>query len=286
MKAVRIAVTFILSFLLMMLLIVSTLSFVTSSTLLSSQYYSKTLTQVGYYDHLGSEIDQGFIYIGLASGLPKEVFINSIDRPWLEVQGNAYITSLIDYLSLKSATIRYEFDSKPLEAKLNKAIVSYTKQMGSPITQEDLTSTNALLINDVQQRVVIVNPQDSIFQSMRKYTSLIMKSRVYLVFASLFVLLGLFLVNRKEPVKFIHWLAYSFISAGFFVVIPSLILLLSSVLNRLALHDVYLRQAVGALLQGFVSVTLYTGLATVFIGIVLVLASHKAAIAAARQVAR
>jgi hypothetical protein len=260
----------------MMLLIVNELSFVTSSTLLNSQYYSKTLTQVGYYDHLRTEIEKGLINIGLATGLPKEVFENSIDRQWLELQGNYYIASLIDYLSLKSATIRSEFDSKPLEAKLNQTIVSYAKQTGMPIAKEDLTSLNALLINNVQQRIIVVDPQNPIFLSLRKFTAMIVLGRGYLVFASLLILLCLFLVNKNEPYKFIDWLAYSFISTGFFIVIPSFILRISSVLNRFALNDIYLRQAVGAILERFVSYTLYTGLATITVGLLLVFASYKA----------
>jgi len=274
MKLVRIAVTFILSFLLMMLLIVNELSFVTSSTLLNSNFYSTPLTQASYYDHLGTEIEKGFINVGLASGFPKEVFVNSIDRSWLKLQGNAYIASVIDYLCLKTDTIRYEFNSKPLEAKLNQKIVSYAKQMGSPITQEDLTSTNALLLKGVQQRVMIVDPQNSIFVSLRHFTGLLVRGKIYLVFTGLLILLCLFLVNLKEPYKFIHWLAYSFISTGLFIIIPSSLLLISSVLNRLAVHDLYLRQAVGAILERFVSYTLYTGLATLIIGILLVFASY------------
>lgn len=275
MKLVRIAVTFVLSFLFMMLLIVNELSFVTSSTLLNSQYYSKTLTQASYYDHLGTEIEKGFINVGLASGLPQEVFVNSIDRSWLQLQGNAYLASVIDYLSLKNDAIRFEFNNKPLEATLNQRIVSYAKQMGSPITPEDLTSTNALLLKGVQQRVMIVDPQNSLFVSLRHFTGLIVKGKIYFVFAGLLILLCLFLVNLKEPYKFVDWLAYSFISTGLFILIPSSLLLISSVLNRLAVHDLYLRQAVGALLERFVSYTLYTGLATLIIGILLVFASYN-----------
>ena len=276
MKIVRIGVNFLLSFLFMMLLIVNELSFVTSSTLLNSDYYSKALTQVGYYDHLGTEIEKGLMNIGLATGLPKVVFENSIDHPWLELEGNHYIASLIDYLSLKSDTIRYEFDILPLEAKLNQIIVSYAKQMGMPITKEDLTSTNVLLINNVQQRIIVVDPQNPIFSGMRQFTAMIVMGRDYFVFANLLILLCLFLVNKNEPYKFINWLAYSFISTGFFIVIPSFILRISSVLNRLALNDIYLRQAVGAILERFVSYTLYTGLATIIVGILLVFASYKA----------
>lgn len=274
MKIVRIGVTFLLSFLFMMLLVVNELSFLTSSTLLNSDYYSKILTQVGYYDHLGTEVENGLINIGLATGLPKEVFENSIDRRWLELQGNHYIASLIDYLSLKSDAIHYEFNSKPLEAKLNQTIGSYAKQMGMPITQEDQTSINALLINNVQQSITVVDPQNPIFSEMRKFTALLVMDRGYLVFTSLLILLCLFLVNIKEPSKFFNWLAYSFLSAGFFIVIPSFILIISSVLNRLALTDIYLRQAVGAILERFVSYTLYTGLATIIVGILLVFASY------------
>lgn len=274
MKIARIGVSFLLSFLFMMLLIVNELSLVTSSTLLKNDYYTSTLTQVGYYDYLGTEIEKEFINIGLATGLPKEVFENSISRKWLELQGNHYIAGLIDYLSLKTDTIRYEFDSKPLEAQFNQTIVSYAKKMGMTVSKEDLTSVNALLINNVQQRIIVVDPQNSLFPKMRHYTTLLVMSRGYLFFASLLILLCLFLVNKYKPYKFINWLAYSFISTGFFIVIPSFILGISSVLNRLPLNDIYLRQAVGALLERYVSYTLYTGIATIIVGILLVFASY------------
>lgn len=276
MKIVRIGASFALTFLFMILLLVNELSFVTSSTLLNSQYYSQTLTQVGYYDHLGTEIEKGLVSIGLATGLPKEVLQNSIDRPWLELEGNHYVASLINYLSLQSDTIDYEFDSRPLETKLTQAIVSYAQQQGMTLTQEAQTSLNALLIKNVQQRIVVINPQNPILSNLRHYTAMIVLYKVYGVISSLLILLCLFFVNKREPYKFVNWLAYSFIATGFFLVIPATILLVSSVLTRLALHDVYLRQAIGAILERFVSLNLYTGLATIIIGILLVFASYKA----------
>lgn len=270
MRILKIGVNFLLSFSLMLLLIVNELSFVTSATLLNSDYYSETLTQVGYYDQLGTALENGLINTGLASGLPKEVFQNSIDRRWLEGQVNQYIASLIDYLTFKSDSISYQFESKPLEAKLNQAIVGYAQQMGMPINKEDLTSLKALVIQNVQQRILVVGPQNPVFSSLRQFTGRLVLNRGYFVLASLFILLGLFFVNRKKPYQFIHWLAYSLLASGLFLVLPAFSLLSSSVLNRFALNELYLRQAIGAILERFVSVTLYTGLATVLIGIFLV----------------
>ena len=275
MRILRVAVNFLLALLFMMLLVVNELSFVTSSTLLNSQYYTKTLTQVGYYDHLETEINLGLTHIGLATGLPPEVFVNFIDRPWLERQGTQYITSLIDYLSLTSDTVRFDFDSKPLETKLNQTIVNYALQKGLPVAQEDLTMMKALLVKNVQQRILVVDPQNPLVLSVRNVIAPLLMARIYILFASLFILLCLFLVNRKELSQFFQWLAYSFLATGLFIVIPSGLLLSSSVLDRLALQDLTLRQAVGAILDGFVSVTLYAGLATIIVGILLVFATSK-----------
>lgn len=258
----------------MITLVLAEISLVTSATLLNPDFYTKNLTNVGYYQNLKLEIEKGFTNLGLASGLPESVFQDSIEESWLKTEMNHSIENVISFLTMKG-DLGYVPNTQPVQARLHQNITDYALGLGVNVPQESLNQIDKMLMNILNEHLNLVNSNSPLLINGQKVTSFIDLNRFLLFIPLLLLLIIIYLINRKGIKDFLTWLSYAITTAGAFLILPTVLTLRSSILKRLAISNGYLRDALSTLLAHYFSIILTTGILTFLVGILLLIGAQK-----------
>ncbi len=232
--------------------------------LFSENAIEKSIEKADYGNFVMESFMKNAEALTLSTGIPFEIFDNVISVEAVNKDVQRFIDSSIREES-------FEPDTKEWENTLENHILSFLDSEEYAITEEEEKSIQDYIASIREEYskniqiplftyyIIVKNHYDSIFP--------------WVLFIIIAVMLGIiffiFKINR-ESYKKVRYVSYSVLGSGIMIIILPAYCLVSELYRKVNVTPEYFYQFVMEFLKGVLQIFLYTGLAMIFLGVIIV----------------
>ena len=277
--------SFIISILLMLSIIVSILSLSVNFIILNPNTYYKVLDKRNIYNEIYNVVDDNISYVLTLNNLPQDIKNNVISEAEVKSEVKGFVSDIMKYLrtgvndisKVNIDTYIERFDNNLNEFFKNNSIVVNNE------IKEEINSLENDVTQIIQSELQIVNVDiinnNDVFNKVAKITSLF-TSKLYfapIIFVLFFILL-LFAVWRSDYVRLLQWIGNSFISSGLMIFLIFFSGYISKFYEYISISTIYLRTFVSSIIKSYLGILSLWGVLAIIIGVILIIPKVRQAI--------
>ena len=277
--------SFIISILLMLSIIVSILSLSVNFIILNPNTYYKVLDKRNIYNEIYNVVDDNISYVLTLSNLSQDIKNDIISAEEVKSEVKGFVSDIMKYLrtgvndisKVNIDTYIERFDNNLNEFFKNNSIVVNNE------IKEEINSLENDVTQIIQSELQIVNVDiinnNDVFNKVTKITSLF-TSKLYfapIIFVLFFILL-LFAVWRSDYVRLLQWIGNSFISSGLMIFLIFFSGYISKFYEYISISTIYLRTFVSSIIKSYLGILSLWGVLAIIIGVILIIPKVRQAI--------
>lgn len=270
--------SFIISILLMLSIIVSILSLSVNFIILNPNTYYKVLDKRNIYNEIYNVVDDNISYVLTLNNLSQDIKNDIISEEEVKLEVKGFVSDIMKYLrtgvndisKVNIDTYIERFDNNLNEFFKNNSIIVNNE------TKEEINSLENDVTQIIQSELQIVNVDiinnNDVFNKVTKITSLF-TSKLYfapIILVLVFILL-LFAVWRSDYVRLLQWIGNSFISAGLMIFLIFFSGYISKFYEYISISTIYLRTFVSSIIKSYLGILSLWGVLSIIIGIILII---------------
>ena len=277
--------SFIISILLMLSIIVSIISLSVKFIVLNPNTYYNILEKRNIYNEIYNVVDDNISYVLTLNNLSQDIKNDIISEEEVKSEVKGFVSDIMKYLrtgvndisKVNIDTYIERFDNNLNEFfKNNSIVVNNEIKAEIDSLENDVTQ---IIQNELQiVNVDIINNND-VFNKVAKITSLF-TSKLYfapILFVLVFILL-LFAVWRSDYVRVLQWIGNSFISAGLMIFLIFFSGYMSKFYEYVSISTIYLKNFLSSIIKSYLGTLSLWGVFAIVIGIILIIPKVKQAI--------
>lgn len=219
---------------------------------LSQENYFKDKIGQDYYTKAAAKMMSGFESVGLASGVPADVFKGTVTAGDMKSQTELILHHSFSYINGTSKTLNTDLKTTELESKLRNKLNAYVEANHITPDRSNIDGINQI-IRDCsaiyKSNMTPIPYYDSILKTIRSVSKLFYKFLFILFPASVILILLIYITGSRKYGTV--YLLYSFISAGLLTAILSGLVLIFKYPYRINIDDESVRFVLGNVLSGF-----------------------------------
>lgn len=247
-----------------------------NTKLLNSSFYEGSLNKSKYYEYLPQEVNKGLAILSISTGIPQEVFTNTVNNDFLKEVTNSNIRNAVDYMKYNIEELQYSLDKDKLQGEIYSNLENYAKANNINLNSEakgQLTQVSKDFVEITENHSNLFNMDAVVklgaFQKFRKVIALLGKLMIPFLIGIIFFTIDILLLHKGAYRKSLLWIGSSFIPAGIIMVVPSIFALVARIPYRIGIGLPYLKEAVQVFVLGYINYFLMVGIITIAIGILL-----------------
>lgn len=283
--------SFIISILLMLSIIVSILSLSVNFIILNPNTYYKVLEKRNIYNEIYNVVDDNISYVLTLNNLSQDIKNNVISEAEVKSEVKGFVSDIMKYLrtgvndisEVNVDTYIERFDNNLNEFFKNNSIVVNNE------IKEEINSLENDVTQIIQSELQIVNVDiinnNDVFNKIAKITSLF-TSKLYfapILFVLVFILL-LFAVWRSDYVRLLQWIGNSFISSGLMIFLIFFSGYISKFYEYISISTIYLRNFVSSIIKSYLGILSLWGVLAIIIGVTLIIPKVRQAIKTGKMI--
>ena len=254
-------ISMLFTFILILLVLLTTALLITKNTVLSETYLLKQLEEQGYYDKVESSLRENFKSNMLQSGLEESFIEELIDKEKIRNDINGVINSIYNNTD-------YEIETNSIVEKIDAEIDRTLDIRGKILTEEDEESIDRFIkamsnvyVNEI---VLIEGSQDilkDIVSVINEYINIVI---IILIVAIVVFIVLLALINRN-----IKFLGKVLLANALLIFFGYIFINMSINVNNILMFTENFSNTLGSVLSKYMNVYLYTAIVYLVLGIVV-----------------
>lgn len=270
---------FILTMLEILALIVFEISAFFSQVVFKTEIYEEVLDKYKVAEAIYEDLDTYFGQFAIPTGIPKEVFTESITVEDINRSLHSMLTGSLKYLTNETAPVpKVTYDFTELENGITKYIEEYSEENGIEKDEEYYNLINKTIstaekqITDRLDVVMLYKVASSKFAaSVHKYPRLVNNIKLASAVAMGVILLLMFFVNRHHPRDMTYWIGTVFFCSGAFLLIPMLYIKKKGYIGSFFMKSEHVYRAVTGLLGSLLDGIIKTQIIMIVVGVLLII---------------
>lgn len=258
------AISYILSFVLVLMLLSLCLLTIVKSTILSENYIISKLEEANYYERMNGEIIEQFKNYTIQSGLSDEVLENLFSEDKLKQDINNVIDSIYTGKELKIST-------SEIRENLKENILAEVEAEGKTVDfeaeamEEYLKAIESAYESQVSYSTSAIN---NIGNTFGKIIGLVQVAQITVIVVIIVLTVLIIIINIKQIFGF-NYLAISSMASGLFILIAKFLLGQSTDLNNIMLINQATSHVIQLVIEDLLVKVTIAGVSLLVIGLVL-----------------
>ena len=212
-------VSYVISFLLVILLFIVILTSTISTSILNKKYIQKQINKSNYYEELAQDINYKFRNYIMQSGMEEVIFDGLFTDETLKND----LEKVLDAVYNKE---KLEIDTTEIREKLNSNIEKYAQENNINLTIQNREQINAFedtiidnYLSSIKYSDTVINKLAEVIPVVKTKVNLILVTSIIL---SIIIIVILFLLNKTEKIKTLTYIGIALISVGGLILIALL----------------------------------------------------------------
>lgn len=257
MKKMRSVISGILAVCIALSSLLAVSAFFLNSTLLSESFYLDIIATPTYMTEVSNAIKQDFRMQSSYSGIPEDVFAQTLSDGDLHTMLRAHIQNSVSYLNAGTEYIDPEYPRENIQKPMYAFLERYAIENGITLTAEDYAQVDEVIDDAgkvIQQHVCLIDLKlvigrdifSGVIELVRMTAKMATPSLVILIL-SLAILVPLWGVKNWR--KWMSWMMVGLWFPGAIFAVPSLVLMTTGLTGRLSIGTPYLKYFVDSVLE-------------------------------------
>ena len=257
------AISYVLSFVLVLMLLSLCLLAIVKSTILDEKYMISKLEDANYYERMNGEIIEQFKNYTIQSGLSDEVLENLFTEDKLKQDINNVIDSIYTGKEL-------EISTSEIRENLKENILTEVEKEGKTVDFEDeameeyLKAIESAYESQVSYSTSTINSIGSTFE---KVISLAQTAQIIVIVVTIVIAVLIIILNIKQ-IFGLNYLAISSMASGLFILIAKFLLGQSTDLKNIMLINQATSHVIQLVIEDFLAKVTIAGVVLLIIGLI------------------
>ena len=257
------AISYVLSFVLVLMLLSLCLLAIVKSTILDEKYMISKLEEANYYERMNGEIIEQFKNYTIQSGLSDEVLENLFTEDKLKQDINNVIDSIYTGKEL-------EISTSEIRENLKENILAEVEKEGKTVDFEDeamkeyLKAIELAYESQVSYSTSTINSIGSTFE---KVISLAQIVQIIVIVVTIVIAVLIIILNIKQ-IFGLNYLAISSMASGLFILIAKFLLGQSTDLKNIMLINQATSHVIQLVIEDFLAKVTIAGVVLLIIGLI------------------
>ena len=257
------AISYVLSFVLVLMLLSLCLLAIVKSTILDEKYMISKLEEANYYERMNGEIIEQFKNYTIQSGLSDEVLENLFTEDKLKQDINNVIDSIYTGKEL-------EISTSEIRENLKENILTEVEKEGKTVDFEDeameeyLKAIESAYESQVSYSTSTINSIGSTFE---KVISLAQTAQIIVIVVTIVIAVLIIILNIKQ-IFGLNYLAISSMASGLFILIAKFLLGQSTDLKNIMLINQATSHVIQLVIEDFLAKVTIAGVVLLIIGLI------------------
>lgn len=256
-------ISYVLSFVLVLMLLSLCLLAIVKSTILDEKYMISKLEEANYYERMNGEIIEQFKNYTIQSGLSDEVLENLFTEDKLKQDINNVIDSIYTGKEL-------EISTSEIRENLKENILTEVEKEGKTVDFEDeameeyLKAIESAYESQVSYSTSTINSIGSTFE---KVISLAQTAQIIVIVVTIVIAVLIIILNIKQ-IFGLNYLAISSMASGLFILIAKFLLGQSTDLKNIMLINQATSHVIQLVIEDFLAKVTIAGVVLLIIGLI------------------
>lgn len=257
------AISYVLSFVLVLMLLSLCLLAIVKSTILDEKYMISKLEEANYYERMNGEIIEQFKNYTIQSGLSDEVLENLFTEDKLKQDINNVIDSIYTGKEL-------EISTSEIRENLKENILAEVEKEGKTVDFEDeameeyLKAIESAYESQVSYSTSTINSIGSTFE---KVISLAQTAQIIVIVVTIVIAVLIIILNIKQ-IFGLNYLAISSMATGLFILIAKFLLGQSTDLKNIMLINQATSHVIQLVIEDLLAKVTIAGVVLLIIGLI------------------
>ena len=257
------AISYVLSFVLVLMLLSLCLLAIVKSTILDEKYMISKLEDANYYERMNGEIIEQFKNYTIQSGLSDEVLENLFTEDKLKQDINNVIDSIYTGKEL-------EISTSEIRENLKENILAEVEKEGKTVDFEDeameeyLKAIESAYESQVSYSTCTINSIGSTFE---KVISLAQTAQIIVIVVTIVIAVLIIILNIKQ-IFGLNYLAISSMASGLFILIAKFLLGQSTDLKNIMLINQATSHVIQLVIEDLLVKVTIAGVVLLIIGLI------------------
>lgn len=257
------AISYVLSFVLVLMLLSLCLLAIVKSTILDEKYMISKLEEANYYERMNGEIIEQFKNYTIQSGLSDEVLENLFTEDKLKQDINNVIDSIYTGKEL-------EISTSEIRENLKENILTEVEKEGKTVDFEDeameeyLKAIESAYESQVSYSTSTINSIGSTFE---KVISLAQTAQIIVIVVTIVIAVLIIILNIKQ-IFGLNYLAISSMASGLFILIAKFLLGQSTDLKNIMLINQATSHVIQLVIEDLLAKVTIAGVVLLIIGFI------------------
>lgn len=257
------AISYVLSFVLVLMLLSLCLLAIVKSTILDEKYMISKLEEANYYERMNGEIIEQFKNYTIQSGLSDEVLENLFTEDKLKQDINNVIDSIYTGKEL-------EISTSEIRENLKENILAEVEKEGKTVDFEDeameeyLKAIESAYESQVSYSTSTINSIGSTFE---KVISLAKTAQIIVIVVTIVIAVLIIILNIKQ-IFGLNYLAISSMATGLFILIAKFLLGQSTDLKNIMLINQATSHVIQLVIEDLLAKVTIAGVVLLIIGLI------------------
>ena len=257
------AISYVLSFVLVLMLLSLCLLAIVKSTILDEKYMISKLEDANYYERMNGEIIEQFKNYTIQSGLSDEVLENLFTEDKLKQDINNVIDSIYTGKEL-------EISTSEIRENLKENILAEVEKEGKTVDFEDeameeyLKAIESAYESQVSYSTSTINSIGSTFE---KVISLAQTAQIIVIAVTIVIAVLIIILNIKQ-IFGLNYLAISSMASGLFILIAKFLLGQSTDLKNIMLINQATSHVIQLVIEDLLAKVTIAGVVLLIIGLI------------------
>lgn len=257
------AISYVLSFVLVLMLLSLCLLAIVKSTILDEKYMISKLEDANYYERMNGEIIEQFKNYTIQSGLSDEVLENLFTEDKLKQDINNVIDSIYTGKEL-------EISTSEIRENLKENILAEVEKEGKTVDFEDeameeyLKAIESAYESQVSYSTSTINSIGSTFE---KVISLAQTAQIIVIVVTIVIAVLIIILNIKQ-IFGLNYLAISSMASGLFILIAKFLLGQSTDLKNIMLINQATSHVIQLVIEDLLAKVTIAGVVLLIIGLI------------------
>ena len=256
-------ISYILSFILVLMLLSLCFLAILKSTILDEKYMTSKLEEANYYERMNGEIVEQFKNYTIQSGLSDEVLENLFTEDKLKQDINNVINSIYTGEEL-------EISTSEIRENLKENILAEVEKEGKTVDFEDEAMEEYLKAIELAYESQVsysTNTINSIGSTFEKVISLAQTAQIIVIVVTIVIAVLIIILNIKQ-IFGLNYLAISSMASGLFILLAKLLLGQATDLKNIMLINQATSHVIQLVIQDLLAKVTIAGAVLLIIGII------------------
>ena len=255
--------TYILSFILMIIITLTTLVQVISSTLLKQDYIENQLENVNYYASVYDKVEDNFGQYILQSGLDEHVIDNIVTEEQIEQDIKNIINGIYN-------NEEYTISTDVVKENLEKNIENYLDDNNIYLNSSEQKSINefvSLIVDTYENSVTNSNLFKNVYTLIDRVENLVNIARI-IGYISIAVFIIVILIINRNISESLKGICISLLSSGLLILIPTIIIQFKN-LDKIFIFSEHLSNLIYSVIKNISNTFLIISIIYIVIGLII-----------------